>query len=321
MKIIKINAISLVLLLAINICSSCSIYDKREFVDSVKTVKTDNHKRLLGSRVYLDYQNDFTYLKNLSRIQKTDNQYLMVIESPQSYFDVQESIYNQFLQLASSDNSVTKRIKVNGKDAIYAEGYSEKRGGNLITLVMGNENSYVMIFAKHDKGNITQRNELIEILETVYFDDKFELDPLELADFEFSHEKTGLVLRHSASNMFFYARPSADIQTTEITAVLLQVMPAMSEVKGKEYLLDLIRRYEEKGSIYDNKLINSKTVRSQNTIYLTSNVSKGGNLMYQYISIFLGADKSLVYLCTAINDDIEVYKDKFIESEKTIKLN
>ena len=312
--------------LAINIIlilttfTSCGQKSDMDFPNQVRTTKTDKHFRVKGTKVYGIIPVDFQYMKELARYQKSDNLYVQVIESNASNFvQAKPNFTRQAIEAKGAKIDVLNNIKLNEFEAIYGEGPSKYPDETKLMLIFGDESFVVMVAGVCKTADTEGKKELQEIFKTIYYDKSLEVDPLELANFEFDQTITNFKYAMTASNMFMYTENGkSDAQNAFANALQIQVMPQMTEEKAESYANDLPWRYEKNGIKLDSKTI-KKTKISNRTAYVLETKVKYDNkdgIMYQAVLVF--ENTTILFMANAYSD-IDNYLIKFKKTAETIK--
>ncbi len=309
------------IILFLSTFSSCGQKINIEFPDKVKTSKTKKHVRVLGTKVYGIMPKDFVYIKELARYQKNDTLYVQIIESNSSNFiQAKSSFTKEAIEAKGAKVDVLKNIKINEFEAIYGEGPSKYPNETKLMLVFGDESFLVMVAGVCKTTDILAKRKLQEIFKSIYYERSLQLDPLELANFEFDQTITGFKYSMTMSNMFMYAENGElDAQNPLANSIFIQVLPEMTEENAENYSKDLLWRFKTNGIDLENKTINKTKINNHSAFVLETKVkydSKDG-MVYQVVLKL--ENTTLLFLSNAFSD-IENYLIKYKKTVETIKI-
>jgi hypothetical protein len=301
--------------------TSCGRINNEDFPNQVQTTKTDKLVRVKGTKVYGMMPKDFQYIKELARYQKNDNLYVQVIESNASNFvQAKPNFTKQAIEAKGAKIDVLKNIKLNEFEAIYGEGPSKYPDETKLILIFGDESFLVMIVGVCKTTDIEGKKQLQEIFKSIYYDKSLQVDPLELANFEFDQTITNFKYAMTASNMFIFTENGKeDLQNANSNMLQIQVMPQMTEEKAEYYANDLLWRYEKNGMELKNKTLQKTKIKDITAIVLETEVkmTNVNGIMYQAVLVF--ENTTLVLMGTA-DDDFDNYLNKFKKTAESIKL-
>lgn len=301
--------------------TSCGQKSKNDFPNQIQTKKTNKHVRIEGTKVSAIIPSEFQYIRELARYQKNENLYVQVMESNASNFiEAKPNFTKEAIESKGAKIDVLNNIKLNEYEAVYFEGPSKYPDEMKIGLVFGDESFVVTIAGVCKTADTEGKKELQEIFKSIYYEKSLQLDPLELANFEFDQTITNFKHAMTVSNMFIYAENGkSDIQNPLASTFQIQVMPPMSEEKAENYANDLPWRYEQNGMKLNTKTI-TKTKINNHTAYVletkTSYDNKEG-AMYQAVLVF---DNTTIVFIGGAQNDIENYITKFKKTVESIKI-
>lgn len=301
--------------------ASCGQKSNADFPAHVQTTKTGKHTRVKGTKVYGIMSADFQYIKELARYQKNDNLYVQVIESNASNFiQAKPNFTRQTIEAKGAKIDVLNNIKLNEFEAIYGEGPSKYPDETKLMLIFGDESFVVMITGVCKAADTKGKKELQEIFKSIYYDKALQLDPMELANFEFDQTVTNFKYAMTASNTFMYTENGKDdAQNPFANAFQIQVMPQMTEEKAEIYANDLPWRYEKNGIQLESKIITKTKINNDTAYVLETKIkydSKDG-VMYQAVLLF---DSTTILFAANAYKDLDSYLTKFKKTAETIKI-
>jgi hypothetical protein len=300
---------------------SYSQKNKEDFQNQIRTVKTDEHVRVKGTKNYLLIPDEYQYVKELARYQKNENTYVQIIETNTSNFSQSKSSFTrEGIEAKGAKVHVLKNIKLNKFEAIYLEGPSKYPNETKLSLIFGDETFFVMIVGVCKSDDLEGKKELQKILKSVYYDKSLQIDPLELANFEFDASITNFKYAATASNIFMYSDKGKDgLQDPDANILQITIMPEMTDEDAAYFANDLLWRYEKNGLKLKSKNIIKTSINNRTAYELESKVNAENKegMMYQVVLLFEGT--TIVLMATASSDQ-DNYLAKFKETAKSIKI-
>lgn len=314
-----IFATTLTLCIAFTSCSN----GQNSFPDNISVVKTENLKRIKGTKLFVATPDTYKPMESMVRLQRDNNTYFQVIEIPNSNFNEYKSkLTKQAIESQGAKTDIVKPIKYNSYNAIYFSGPSKTEGETKLGLAFGDETFVMMIVGVCKTSDKAAMDELNKIFSTSYYDKSFDFNPFELANFKFDESITGFKYAATMGNMFIYTvNGKADLATQQdnLSMFQLSTIEAPSFSKAKEFLDYTISRYSEQGIQTSNVKKQEISINGEQAYEVTMEIkdedNKKGNL-YQVI-IYKGAN-AVLFLGT--DDEQGKWFDKFKATAHSIKM-
>jgi len=292
-----------------------------DFTDKIQTSKTDKHVRIKGTKVFGIIPNDFKHIYELVRYQKNEKLYIQVLEFNGSSFDEAKSNFTkESIESQGATVNVLINIKLNDYDAIYSEGPSKYPNETKLMLIFGDESSTVMILGVCKKDDIDGKKEIQEIFKSIYYDKSLQIDPLELANFEFDASITNFKYSTTLSNFIVYTENGGeDNLDADSNSFQIGTMPKMTDHEAENFIKDLISRYKINGIT----LLSKEHVKTKFNDYTAfeleskTEIEKKNGIIY--LALILGEDSSVLFSGSSF-DDFDSYLNKFRKTAETIKI-
>lgn len=307
-------------ILILSTFASCGQKNNTDFPTQVMTNKTEKHVRVKGTKVYGIMPTDFQYIKELARYQKNEKLYVQVMESNASNFvQSKPNFTRQAIEAKGAKIDVLNNIKLNEFEAIYCEGPSKYPDETKLLLIFGDESFLVMITGVCKTADVGGKKELQEIFKSIYYDKTLQIDPLELANFEFDETITNFKYSMSASNLFLYAENGkSDAQNPTANSFQIGVLPQMTEEKAEIYANDLPWRYEKNGIKLDSKSITKTKINTHTAYVLETKIKYDNKDGLMYLAVLVNENTTILFMASAY-DDLDNYLKKFKRTVETIK--
>lgn len=289
-------------------------------IGDIKTTKTNKHTRVNGTKVFIEVPEGYEFIPELARYQKESNLYIQFNDiSGVSFTQAKPSLTKEAIEAKGGKVTFSKNIKLNEYDAIYMEGPTSKPNEDNISLIFGDDQFAVMITGDYQKNDDENKKELKKIIQSVYYDASYKLDPLELANFVFDPSITNFKYTMSASNLFIYSENgTADTQNATPNAIQFSVLPPMDEIETKEYINDLLMRYKQGGIMLDNNGVVRTKINGYDAYILETTMSYDNKEGILYQVLLLGPKSGVVFAGSAYTN-LSDYNVKFKKTVETIK--
>jgi len=218
--------IILLSIITIQACSQTSIKEN-PFATKLVSSKSEEHIRVKGTKLFALIPEKYPYIQELSRYQISDQQFIQFQNLPNNSW----TEYRTRVKKESFGNGLItyEQIIFNGFDGMYIEGEDPNSDKNDIVLAFGATDFITMIICKTSKSNPEARKEIVKILQSLYYDQDFQLDEFELANFEFDKTISKFDLAVAGNNLFMFAKNGkADSENPFANSMLFQTLPQMN---------------------------------------------------------------------------------------------
>lgn len=310
----------LYLFLVFNLCLCHSQIEQIEFSEKINNQKTDKHKRIKGTRIFIKYPDSYNYQINLTRIQKKEQQYLQFFETESLNFtEVKKENYTKSeLEKKGVKYEDIQPIMLQNYEGIFSIGPSKDPTEEKIVMSFGDESFYVLIGGVINKNNKAGKRELVEILKTIYFDEAYQLDPLELVNFEVDLSITDFRYNGNFSNFYAFSKDSINLLKEEDITVnnfMIASLPKMEVQDLEKIAKDLLFRMEveEVFLFIENKDFKEVVLNGKKSIVLETNLEleeKDGAL---YLAAIIGDNSSIFFLGSTFKN-VEIMKELYKET-------
>lgn len=297
--------------------SSCT--QNGAFPNKITTTKTNKSVRIKGTKVFIQPQDGFEYIKQSATYKKNGKAYLQVLEANTYGFStIKPKLTRQALEANGAKAGVIKDVNFNQFEAVYVEGPVDALADQtMLALFFGDNNFVVIIKGVYKTGDNESKRELQEMMQSVYYDDKLQIDPFELANFEFDHSITNFQYAMTASNFYRYTENGKkDSENETANAFEIGSFGKMTDETAYNAMQKLISNYATKIE-FDNKTITKTTINGYHSFVLESKMTyqyKEGVIYAVYI---LMDSKTVVFIGSAYNDTAN-YLEKFAKTVQTI---
>jgi len=305
--------------IALTSCSS----GQNPFPGNINVVKTENLKRLKGTKLFLNTPGTYKPMESMVRLQRDNNTYLQAIEFPSTNFNEYKSkLTKEAIENQGAKVDIDKPVKYNGYDAIYFSGPSKTDGETKLGLAFGDETFVMMIVGVCRTSDKEAINELNKMFSTSYYDKSFDLNPLELANFKFDESITGFKYAASTGNVFFYTvNGKDDLENPQSPTSMFQLMTieAHSFSIAKEFLDHTISRYSVQGVQMSNVKRQDISINGEQAYEVTMETrDKDNHTGKLYHAVIYKGTSAVLFL--GIDDEQGKWIDKFKATAQTIKM-
>ena len=296
---------------------------QNSFPDNISVTKTENLKRLKGTKLFVSTPDSYKPLASMIRLQRDNNTYFQAIEIPNSNFNEhKDKLTKQAMERQGAKVDINKPVKYNGYNAIYFSGPSKKEGETKLGLAFGDETFVMMLVGVYQTSDVAAKDELNKIFTTSYYDKSFDLNPLELANFKFDESITGFKYAATMGNMFIYSpNGKADLtkQADNLSMFQLSTIEAPTFSKAKEFLDYTISRYGVQGIEASNIKKQDLFINGNQAFEVTMDAEDANNRKSSLYQVIIYKGKNAVIF---LGSDSEQGKwfDKFKATAQTIKM-
>lgn len=278
--------------------------------------KTENHVRIEGTKIFANIPSDYVYNRNKKVFEKSKTQYIRFVEIRASFVESQNKLNTKALE---ERVSILEKTKYGGYDAIYTEGVNPFSNDNDLILAFGDDDFVVSIVGKTDKEKPEDREELIQIMKTAYYDKSYLLNELDASSFLFDINITKFKHAGSNANMILYAeKGKEDEHNTMANSILVGNLPKMSKENLKIYSTAKMEHNKNLGIEILTKKVKEKKIGDYDALVLDSKIECQGKKGIIYQLVLTNGNESMVFIGTAY-EDIKNFRKKFIKTAKTIK--
>lgn len=301
--------------------SSCSQNLKDDFPTEIKTNKTSEHQRVEGAKIFVKVPDDFKFIENLSRYQKSDNLYIQIVESNASnFYKAKPNFSREVIESKGAKVDFIKDIKLQDFDGVYADGPSKKANERKAILIFGDNEFVVFVVGVYPKNNLSARNEILEIFKNLVYQKSFKLDPFELANFEFDQKITNFKYANTMSNMFTYTENGIPEKVGEFsTSINIGSMPKMSSGKSKEFIMSIVQNAKNSGVNIKSSEVQTIKIGDYPATVLETEVEVDNKAGVMYFVLINGSESSVIFMGTAFDRKSELL-EKYKETVKTIRI-
>jgi hypothetical protein len=303
--------------------SSCS-NGQDVFPNTVNVTKTDKLVRMKGSRLFANVPDGYKPLTSLVRYQKNDNTYFQVIEVPNTNFvEYKSKMSRQAIESQGAKVDAYETVNYNGFDGIYFEGPSKIQGETKIGLAFGDETFVTMIVGVCLSSDKSSKDELKRIFSNSFYDKSYQLNPLELANFQVDETITGFKYATTMGNIFFYSpNGKADMKgLLDFSSYQIMPLEAGSFDKVKELLETINSRLSLQGIQTSNVKTAEIIINGNKAFEVTMDVRDKDNRKGKFYQtgIYKEGSTSAVLFIGADNDN-GLYFEKLKATAQSIKL-
>ena len=308
-------------LVVLAVVASCGQNRPSSFPSQLQTTKTSQHVRVLGTKVFGVFPAGYQFIKQLARYQKNDDLYLQVVESHTSSFEQAKAGFSrQAIEAKGATVDVWESTRVNGYDAVYLEGPSKHAGETKLMLAFGDNTFVVMVVAVAQTADKAGQAELKAILQTIYYDQAWQLDPMELANFSFDQTLAHFAYVSTTSNLFLYAeKGKAALGNLLANTIQIATMPKMTAEKNEEFMQVVVRGYERHGVAFATKALTRTTIHNYPALVLESKTTLQGKEGVLYQALVVGENSSILFSGSAYQDPSK-YAKLFKQTAETVKI-
>ena len=304
--------------------TSCDTKGQDTFPDVITASKADNLKRVKGTKLFVNVPHTYQPLEKLVRLQKDDRTYFQVIEVQNSNFiEYKSKMSRQAIESQGAKVDAYETVKFNGFDGLYFEGPSKIEGETKIGLAFGDESFVTMVVGVCRTEDKSSRQEMKNIFSTSYYDKSYQLNPLELANFQIDETITGFRYAATMGNMFLYSPNGKAEMKGVLDFSSFQIMPldAGSFEKIQELMETINSRLDRQGVQVSNIKKNEIMIDGNKAyeVIMDATDKDGKKGTFYQVGIFKeNAASGLLFI--GADADNGLYLEKFKATVQSIKI-
>jgi hypothetical protein len=276
---------------------------KIEVPDIIKIEKVSDKIKVPGTRILVNHSDSYQYIDELTRFQKSENNYFQIFEIPNGNYDQSiPSIISKIQELKNSGGNVLidKKLKLGEYNAYFGIA-PQNNNFDQIILAFGDE-SFAVIIAGKCPSNYVDRKKMTELILSSYLDKKTKANPEEKLLYNIDVDNSDFKLNQAISGIGIYTLNGKEIDDYDPTShFIIQTLPKDTNFNMEVYSDDLI--FKAKNSLFEHKkkkirLISSKAETNKLTREFNGSDSKSFKLIH-YLKkdpkrnlIFVGIDYS-----------------------------
>lgn len=313
------NKILILLFLSISACLNAQV-SVTSFPEKIKTKKSAEHIRVKGTKLFIKVPSDYIPIKELSRFYKADDLYIQFMEMNQASFtQVKGNYRREYFEAKGVKIDILQDVKLNQMDAVFSEGPSKKIGETKAMFVFGDDETLVMVVGVYPQQSKEGKEEILNIFKSIFYDKTYELDPLELAHFEFDQSITGLKYAMTASNMFVFNESGKADDSDFITSINFASLPKMTKEKGSALFLQVLNNFQHSAHYLKSTDIKQTQIGAYSAILLESDLTYKGKKGIFYGALLQGESSGVMFMGSSYKD-LDKWLAKYKETVKTVKL-
>lgn len=280
---------------------------------------TSHHIRIQGSKVYMDFPDGYMVVNGQSCFKKKNKTYIQLVETDgQSFTELSPKLTKENLTKQGLNIGIYERVKVGDYEAVYIDGPAQISGRSQSGLYFGDGTFTVAVMADYIMGE--ESNEIEKILESVYYDKAYNLNPLELANFTIDFSITGFKHQITSASVFIFSpHGTKDIGVRAVDEIAISRFPSVNgSDEVAKFLSDENISKQQNGIILQNMAFKPDTINGCPVQLLESLFLYEGNQGILYEAVYFGPNATLALNCTAYAHR-NVYLPKFKQTAQTLK--
>ena len=200
------------------------------------------------------------------------------------------------------------------------DGPSKKADERKISLIFGDKDFAVMAVGVYSKDDETGKNEILEIFKNLVYQKNYNLDPFELANFEFDQTITNFKYSSTASNLYIYSESdSANLNNTESNYINIGAFQHMTPQGNKDFLESIANNAKNKGWEIESTIIQDSILGDYSTYTIESEFITKNKLAHLYLTMINNKESSVLFMGVCFNNCVETIS-KYKKTVKSIKI-
>ena len=297
------------------------------------TTKTTEHQRILGTSLYVIIPDDFVledqviHLRSDRQKSKAFGSYIQMFDRYHTYL-----VNNKILLKSKEAENPIQNFETTWNDhkAWYLEWQVEERNEHNINLTLDIDGKAFVIMARSEIDQPIQRDKLLEIIKTMYYDTSYVQDPLEIANFTFDNNITGFKFIKSFLGNYKYTQDgliddvnsftnSIDFRELKYTRIVGKEVftKPLSIEEAESYCKSYIERVYKNTNRYNISQISISRIGVYEAVSFESEWEVDSVSRKAYHCILKGEHRSLEFTAYA-HDHFEEFDRKFRETLESV---
>lgn len=214
----------------------------------IKNTKTDKHINIPGTRLYMIPPPGFNVSSAFIGLQKGENAIINIYDLVGGNINTNAATFSQAeFERQGAKVFEFKEISVNNFPAKYIQmqGNPVAKGQS---LVFGDTTFTTMIMTSYPANDEKTGNDIIQSLNTIYYDKNKKIDPFEAANFSIDDNASKFKFSQYAANVYVYTTGGVNSEEDkEAPVVLISQYPKEETMTGKSLTDMMINQIQQKG--------------------------------------------------------------------------
>ena len=301
--------------------TACGQTQNAKLMDEIKNSKTSNHINIPGTRVFIIPPTNFKVSTTFIGLQKSDK----------AIFNIYDLVDGNFYSNAATFNKESfekqgirvfeyKELKVNGYPAKYVSLQGEVTT-KAYGLVFGDTTFSTMIMAVYPVTDETTGKEILNSLNTIFYDKDTKIDPFATANFTLNDNASIFKFKQYNANLFIYSIGGVENkEDKDAPAVIVIQMPKDNSMTVKSIADMMLAKLQQYGLTNAQiKNISTEKINGYDSYQTEVYGQMKENNSLIYYCVVAKDDKTIVFQGIAKND-IENNLSEFKKLVNTIKL-
>ena len=236
-----------IFILTILFCSCESKAQSFVLADKIETTELDKKINIKGTRILIDKPDNYTYIDELKRFQKSSDNYFQFVEIPnQDYNQTAPNVINKIDQLESQGGKI--RIKKEFKLGDYSAFFALAPQGNVseqVILAFGDSSFSVLVMGVFPNDE-KDRKIITDLILSTYFDKNLKPNLDDNLFYEIDIKNSDFKLSTVNGTIGTYTLDGKQINGEDIfeNSFIIGTLPNSSDFNLKNYSDNLIYKHE-----------------------------------------------------------------------------
>jgi hypothetical protein len=281
--------------------------DKNTIQSEIKTTKTDKHIHVAGSRLFIVPPPGFKPIGTMVGLQKESGAQIIIMDLVGGNFYTNAATTSgEAYEKAGAKVFDYKEITINGFPAkyIYMENAEKMRAYN---LVFGDSSFSTMIMAMYPASDAQTGKEILQSLQTIWYDKSVTVDPFAIAHFRIDDSVSKFRFQQFNASMYLYTVDGKKLDTAvDNSMLIIAQIPRQENMTGENIAEMMLAKAQQYGfadpqvkDISKEPINGSETVEAE-----THGMLKDKKAVFYYCIITKG-DKQLIITGVAKNNTEE----------------
>ncbi|MEO8403354.1 MAG: hypothetical protein ABI480_02125 [Chitinophagaceae bacterium] len=228
--------------------ASCTQSSSVKINSNIQTEKTAKHINIPGTRLFIVPPPNFTVSHDFIGLQKGEKSMINIydLDGGNFYTNTRDFSKQGFEQRGATVFDF-QEIKINGYPAKYIQMQGDP-GTKAYSIVFGDTSFSTMIMAGCPVSDATTGKEIIQSLNTIWYDKNLKIDPFETANFTINDKDSKLKFFKYAANVYMYSVGGIDPKDNpDLPAMMIFQIPMDNSMTQKKVVDMIMSKAQEYG--------------------------------------------------------------------------
>jgi len=288
---------------------------------NIKNSRTDKHIHIPGTRLYMIPPPGFKVSSTFIGLQKGESAIINIYDLVGGNINTNAATFSQAeFERQGAKVFEFKEISVNDFPAKYIQMQGDPAAKGQ-SLVFGDTTFTTMIMTSYPAADEKTGNDIIQSLNTIYYDKSKKIDPFEAANFSIDDNASKFKFSQYAANVYVYTIGGVNSEEDkDAPVVLISQYPKEETMTGKSLTDMLVNKIQQNGiTIHGRKNTFAGKINGYDAYQTELYGQMQGNYSLLYYCVLIKGDKVITIQGTSKNN-MAANLEEFKKMAKAVKI-